>query len=393
MQIFLFSAGVDPTRLNDLERRIRARIPEMRTAGRMEEITRAVPRGGTGELTCILFPVVLNAPQALDRMVSIATEYRDSLFFVFISDDIPASDYKRLVQTGGADWASTVNAPGEIAEIVARIERGGGGDVAEPQSTTTEPIMVAFVPSAGGVGNSTLALETGVQLKKARATRSRRICLVDLDFQNSHVCDFLDIEPRMQIHEIAGNPDRLDPQLFDLFVSHHGSGLDVLAAPRAKDRSPDLDVMTLEALFRMIATRYDLILLDLPVHWFTWTRQLLSAVEVAFVVGLNTIPGLREVSETLRAVRAVQRMPPKITTVLNRCEHNLVGGIARRNHVANLLAGEEVHYVREDNQGAIESVNTGIPISQRGGKLSKDIAPLIRITAEAKAIAATGERL
>ena len=45
----------------------------------------------------------------------------------------------------------------------------------------------------------------------------------------------------MQIQEIAANPDRLDAQLFELFVSHHGSGLDVLAAPRSKENPADLD--------------------------------------------------------------------------------------------------------------------------------------------------------
>src|SRR4029077_2311602 len=138
---------------------------------RMEEITKSLPEGGSGELACILFPVVLNGPQGFDRMVSIATEHRDSLFFIFISDDIPARDYKRLVQTGGADWASTKGAPEEIAEIVARIGKASAVDIAE--SSVTEPVMVAFVPSAGGVGNCTLAVETGVQLKTAKRTRGR----------------------------------------------------------------------------------------------------------------------------------------------------------------------------------------------------------------------------
>src|SRR5712671_2150453 len=236
MQIFLFSASVDSARLGDLEHRIRAKLPDVRIVSRMEEVTKALPKtaGSDGALACILFPVVLNASASLDRMVSIAGEYRDSLFFIFISDDIPASDYKRLVQTGGADWASTLGAPEEILDILARVGRGGAADIATA-SPTTEPVLVAFVPSAGGVGNSTLAIEVGIQLKSGKRTRGRRICLLDLDFQNSHVCDYLDIEPRMQIHEIAANPERLDAQLFDLFVSHHNSGLDVLAAPRSRD--------------------------------------------------------------------------------------------------------------------------------------------------------------
>src|SRR5215211_5761850 len=113
MQIFFFNASVDISQSNDLERRIRAKLPAVRGVSRIEEVTRALPKtnGGSGALGCILFPVVLNAPGSLDRMVAIATEYRDLLFFIFISDDIPASDYKRLVQTGGADWASTRGAP------------------------------------------------------------------------------------------------------------------------------------------------------------------------------------------------------------------------------------------------------------------------------------------
>jgi pilus assembly protein CpaE len=393
MQIFLFSASVDSARLGDLEHRIRAKLPDVRIVSRMEEVTKALPKtaGSDGELACILFPVVLNAPASLDRMVAIATEYRDTLFFIFISDDIPASDYKRLVQTGGADWASTRDAPEEIVEILSRLDKGGAAAIAEP--LTTEPVMVAFVPSAGGVGNSTLAIETGIQLKTAKRTRGRRICLLDLDFQNSHVCDYLDIEPRMQIHEIAANPERLDAHLFDLFVSHHTSGLDVLAAPRSRDNPADVDPHTLEALFRMIAARYDLILLDLPVPWFNWTRQLLSAAEVVLVTGLNTIPGLRQVAESLSAVRAVERVPARVAVVLNRCEHRLVGGIARRHHVKNLLGGEEVFFVRDNAQSAVQSVNTGIPMAVQGqGKVSKDIAPIALLASEAKPIAAAGSR-
>jgi Flp pilus assembly CpaE family ATPase len=394
MQIFLFSASVDSARLDDLEHRIRAELPAVQIVSRMEEITKALPKtaGSNGELACILFPVVLNAPASLDRMIAIAAEYRDSLFFIFISDDIPASDYKRLVQTGGADWASTRDAPEEIIEILTRLGKGGAAAIAEQPGT--EPVMVAFVPSAGGVGNSTLAIETGIQLKTAKRTRGRRICLLDLDFQNSHVCDYLDIEPRMQIHEIAANPERLDAQLFELFISHHSSGLDVLAVPRSRNNPPDLDPKALEALFRMIASRYDLILLDLPVPWFNWTRQLLSAAEVALVTGLNTIPGLRQVAETLTAVKKVERVPAKIAVVLNRSEHRLIGGFARRNHVKNLLGGEEVFFVREAAENAVQSVNTGIPMTAQGGggKVGKDIAPIAQLASEAKPVAAAGLR-
>ena len=382
MPVFLLAGDAASDRLEDLERRLRAKLPGLRTVDRIEEVGRA-----DGGPACVIVPVGPEAPSS--RLARMEVARRGSPFFVFVSDDIPASDYKRLVQAG-ADWASTRGAPEEVAEILARVGHGAPAEAeGRPEA---EPVMVAFVPSSGGVGNSTLAIEVGIQLKTAKATRGRRICLVDLDFQNSHVCDHLDVEPRMQIHEIAADPDRLDAQLFDLFVSRHASGLDVLASPRSRDNSPDLGPETLEALFRMIAARYDLVLLDLPATWFSWTRPLLTASAVALVTGMNTVPGLRQVEATLKAVRATERPSAKVAVVLNRCEPRLLGGVARRHHATSLLGAEEVHFVRDDPDNAVQSVNSGVPMAGRGGRACKDIAALARIAADAKPLVAAAGR-
>src|SRR5262249_48098194 len=102
MRTFFFSAGGGSNQ-KDLEQRIRAKLPDLQILSRIEEISkvRSNSVGGDSELTCILFPLVLSTPGSFDRMLTIVTQYRDSLFFIFISEDIPASDYKRLVQTGG----------------------------------------------------------------------------------------------------------------------------------------------------------------------------------------------------------------------------------------------------------------------------------------------------
>ena len=108
----------------------------------------------------------------------------------------------------------------------------------------------------------------------------------------------------------ADHPERLDDQLFGLFISSHSSGLDVLAGPRQRGATVDLKIAALDALFRMIATRYDLLVIDLPPLWFEWTAQVLSVCDLAILTGLNTVPGLRQISGTLEAVRAIES-PPK----------------------------------------------------------------------------------
>jgi len=381
MQIFFFTAGVESDELNDLESRIRQTQPALQKLTKLEEVTKRIAQQTTEpnpELTYIIFPVVTEG-SSLDRLVNIAEQTHRGLFFIFVSREIAASDYKRLVRSGGADWVSLKDAPQEIKEILSRASR----TEPTPVATGAKPVIAAFVPSGGGVGNSTLVLETAVQLKLDKATRQRRICIFDADMQTSHICDYLDIEPRLQMGELVDNPERLDDQLFELFVSHHSSGVDVMASPRNRRGLVELNVAALDKLFGMMASRYDMLIVDFPSYWANWTAQILTVSDLAVISGLNTVPGLRQVADALAAVRSIEPIPPNIAVALNRCESQLFGRIARSDHVTRLLGSETVLTVREDTASAAHSVNTGIPlvIGSPSSKISKDIRAFAKLLA------------
>ena len=321
-------------------------------------------------------------PQRFAEVLKMAESRRDSLYFILLSDELSASDYKALTRTGSADWVSLAADPQEILDIIARHRRtrvAGEGD-------GRKAAAVALVPSAGGVGNSTLAVETAVFLKTQKATRDRNICIIDLDFQSSHVCDFLDIEPRLKIQEISSNPERLDEHLFEIFISRHASGLHVFAAPRSRFDTCELDVAALDAFISMAALRYDLMLIDLPLTKYDWTAQLIAASNRVIVTGLNTVPGLRQIAECVADIRAAgQRSSEQVAIAINRCERRLMGGIARRRHVENLLADEKVFYVGYEPT-ALQSVNTGVPMiqSKASGAWHKEIAAIAAFCGEFK---------
>jgi pilus assembly protein CpaE len=377
MQIYFFTAGSDSSELNELESRIRSTVPSLRKLANLTEITRGRPQNfasANPDPIYIIFPVL--APTSFDRMANVSDREHRGIFFIFISREISASDYKRLVRSGGADWVSMEGAPQEILDIISRTS---GKEVRSVRDEEVRPALVAFVPSSGGVGNATLAIETAVQVKRDKQTRRWRVCLLDLDLQAGHICDYLDIEPRFHIEEIVQNPDRLDAQLFDLFVSRHAaSGVDVLATPRNRRASVELNMAALDALFRFISEQYDLVIVDMPPAWFDWTDQILGVCDLTIVTGLNNVPGLRQIAETLQEVRNVERVPPRIVVVLNRCESGLVGRVARRGHVNRALGNQTVIYVREDTAAANHSLNTGVPISitSRTNKISKDVRAL-----------------
>jgi pilus assembly protein CpaE len=394
MTIYTLTAGPDAAKGKVVEQRIRRAIASTTSVGDMRELLDVVARGPK-EPIYLLIIAPSDGHACFTRLADAASAHRGRIFFILLSDELSASDYKALLRRGDADWVSVTADPREILEIVARQRRREeiehAGDPAGAR-----PVAISFVPSAGGVGNTTLAIEVAIKLKTAKATRDRSVCVVDLDFQGSHVCDHLDIEPRLKIQEIMDHPERLDAQLFDIFISRHASGLHVFAAPRSKLDLCGLNVSALDAFFNLALSRYDLILIDLPATWFAWTDPVVAASDGVIVTGLNTIPGLRQTVETLASVRAAsgsalrdlsarevdrgQVQAPQesqIAVAINRCQRRFMGGIRHRHHVEAVLEGEQVFYVGEEPM-AIESINTGVPIGLAKGSraFAKDIAAI-----------------
>jgi pilus assembly protein CpaE len=383
MAIYILSAGSDPAKAGVIGQKIRRAIPDAVPIGSMQEVIDNVANGSNDPSYVLLVAPSREQGQFAALAETVAT-YSGRIFFILVSEEMSASDYKALVRTGGADWVSVGADPQEILDIMGRhrlrreTERGGGTGGAKP-------VAVSFVPSAGGVGNTTLAVEVAISVKTNKVSRNRNICIVDLDFQSSHVCDYLDIEPRLQIQEISDNPERLDAQLFEIFISRHASGLHVFAAPRGKFDFCDLNISALDTFFNLVSTRYDLILLDLPTAWFTWTNQILSASHAVVVTGLNTIPGLRQAVETVTAVRTAAPPSSQIAVALNRCQRRLIGGVVNRHHAESVLGKEKVFYVGHEPM-VLESVNTGTPLAltKASGAFGKEIGAIAAFCAELK---------
>ena len=355
---------------DEIEGKLKSTIPDLKRVPSVEDIDQ---RSVNASDRSVVLLVATNPELAnVDDLIDVVRRHPRNLFFIVVGGDISARDYKRLVQSGNADWVAEVGLPQEILDIVGRVSAPARDDVA-----VKSPIVVSFTPSAGGVGNSTLAIETAVHLVKDKSTKGAKVALVDLDFQSSHVCDYLDIAPKFQFEEIVAAPDRLDDQLLSAFISHHSSGLDVLAASRSRFHARDLNVEALSALFDRLAQRYSTIIVDLPLSVHSWTLPLLAASKGILVTGLNTIPGLRQIEETLRALRTEAQVTAELRAVVNRCEFGLTGRVARADHVARILGGEKRLLVR-NARVAIECVNVGTPIilAHPSDKSVKDIAAI-----------------
>jgi pilus assembly protein CpaE len=369
MTIYLTQRGGDEARAREIEGRLKSTIPNLKRVSSVEDID---PKQVAGAESATI--VLIAAPRAdanVDDLIDEVRRHPRRLFFIVVGGDISASDYKRLIQSGNADWVAESAPPQEILEIVGRVS-APLRDVA-----ADAPIVVSFTPSAGGVGNSTLAIETAVHLVRDKSNKGAKVALVDLDFQSSHVCDYLDIAPKFQFEEIVATPDRLDDQLLNAFISHHSSGLDVLATSRSRFHARDLGVEALSTLFDRMTQRYGAIIIDLPLSVHSWTLPVLAASKGILVTGLNTIPGLRQIEETMRALREEPTIKADVRAVINRCDISVLGKVTRADHVARIL-GDEKRLLVRNARVATECVNVGTPITLAypSDKSVKDIAAI-----------------
>src|SRR5262249_35773739 len=149
-----------------LATRIRREVPALQSIDHLEDLSRLLPLPGSGtdDEVYVVFPFS-DSKTSVERIIEIASKTHHNVFLIFISHDISASNYKRLVRTGNADWVSSHGVPQELLEVIARHQRA----VANGAAKRPKPVVVTFLPSGGGVGNATIAIETAVQLKTSKS--------------------------------------------------------------------------------------------------------------------------------------------------------------------------------------------------------------------------------
>jgi pilus assembly protein CpaE len=214
-------------------------------------------------------------------------------------------------------------------------------------------------------------------------------CLVDLDFQLGACADYLDIEPRLNLGEIEPRPDRLDRQLLEIMLSHHSSGLAVVAAPHhlAEMRSFDPDVVT--RLLDLVSSNFDYVVFDMPRTWFSWTDSVLLGSNNLFIVCEMTVPGLRHAKRLVEAIHERLGDGPKPQVIVNRFEQRLFSSGLRRADIQQVL-GESFAACIPNQYGLVrEAIDRGVPIDEvkPGNKITLQLKKLVLPPAAQKATA------
>jgi pilus assembly protein CpaE len=300
---------------------------------------------------------------------------------------------RRLMQMRVADFLVKPVPPAELVRACARVAKvAAAAPAAAPANAeATEAQIFTFLPAVGGAGVTTLAVQTALLLLNSGARGKTSTCLVDLDFQHGTCADYLDIEPRLNIGEIEPRPERLDRQLLEIMLSHHRSGLAVVAAPNrpAEMRSFDPDVVI--RLLDLVSSHFDYVVFDMPRTWFSWTDSVLLGSNKLFIISETTVPSLRQAKQLVAAVRERLGDGPKPQVVINRFVQKFFSPGLRRGDIKQAIGDAFLACVPNDYALVREAIDRGVPLEdvKKGNKITLQLRKLILPQNPGKAVKET----
>lgn len=239
---------------------------------------------------------------------------------------------------------------GAVRKTAARRDAAGGG---ARQACTTH----VFLGAKGGSGTTTVAVNFAVEL--ARLTK-RPTAILDLKPCLGEVALFLGVRPRYTVLDAIENLHRLDRDFLKELMSHHKSGLDILAASEQFDRPNANDAGAIEELLRVLSKLYDYVVIDAGNMINSCAIASLYAADTVFLVANPDVPSIRNAQRLVDRVRQLGAGSERIKVLLNRItDQHLIAP----KQIETALGYGIHHSFSSDYRTVSTALNSGVPLT------------------------------
>jgi pilus assembly protein CpaE len=262
-----------------------------------------------------------------------------------------------------------------MKSLLARFGASEGGTLAKPPLGR----MVAFYGAKGGVGATTVAINTAIAL---HADHDRKVVLVDgvLQFGDHRV--FLDLGPDRKSIADAVQAPTVDADLMKSVVVKHDSGIDLLLAPATPEEGDLVREERLVEVLDVLRSMYDYVVVDVDKRIGDLTLTVLDHADEIHIVMTADLSCLKNVRLALEALDRIGYDRTKIRLVLNRS--TAFTGISVQ-AAENALKRPFETKISNEYRTAITAQNSGKPFATN----KADSALTREVSALAKAIDAS----
>ena len=314
-------------------------------------------RGELQELECAVAVVDLDTRklEELESLQRIMRRLDGRVPVVVVTQEFDAAAVRMIVQMQVADFLVKPISTADLVRSCIRALRG------PEKSENPEAQIYTFMPAAGGVGSTTMAIETAFLLHNS-SSRASTTCIVDLNFQQGVCAEYLDLEPRFDLTEVENQPERLDRHLLDVMLSKHESGLCVLAAPVQPTEMRSFNAEVVVRMLDLVSAYFDNVVIDMPRTWFPWTETVLLGSNKLYIVTEMTVPCLRHTQRLINAISEKTNKQIKPNVIVNRFEKRAFENGIRHADVEELLGDHFVGGISNNYRLVREAVDRGVPL-------------------------------
>jgi pilus assembly protein CpaE len=221
--------------------------------------------------------------------------------------------------------------------------------------------VFAFVGAKGGVGTTTLAVNTAATFAR---TMTGDVLLVDFHVGHGDAALFLGVEPRFSVVDALENVHRVDDTFFRGLVERTKASLDLLGSSDRLSQGP-ADPQRVRALLDFAIRKYRFTVLDIPRS----DVAVLDALDLAssvVVVTSQELPSLRSAGRLTHTLRT-RYGASNVKAVVNRFDRR--ADIAHAD-VERVVGSPVKHRIPSDYRAAVEALNLGRPVALERGPLT-----------------------
>jgi pilus assembly protein CpaE len=266
------------------------------------------------------------------------------------------------------------------AEIMAGISAAFRKTVVSDGASRPQCRVISVVHRSGGMGATFIAIQVALELLGGKRKEARpHVCLVDLDTQSGDSATYLDVDGNLDLPAIARAPERLDLSLLQSMVSHHGSGLHVLA-PRAG--LTEIEAVTPDAvagLLDLVCGHYDYVVIDLPETWTLWSLPVLAGSDAVLVVTQLSVAAVKQAKALLDKLAAEGMPAGTVNVVLNRLRRGLLGRGVKRTTAERALGRPFDFTISDDPRLVTTALDHGQTLQQikSGSTVEKELRAMV----------------
>lgn len=256
-------------------------------------------------------------PRDFEEFERFVSEHKDRMPVIAAVRELSVAVTRRVLRSDAVDVLPLPFTPDELHQA---IETGRHRIAsAKPVERSRGGRIVTFLGALGGAGSTALASQVGMIWSNRQS-----VCLIDLDLQFGNAALYLNLRPQLSLADLLDAGDRLDTEFLRSVAERHPSGLSVISSP--PDMMP-LDALTpefVEHLLDLATQAYDIVLIDLPSAWISWSLSaLIKSNAVCLITGLS-VPGVHQAKRQLEVLDA-NGLSERVRIVLNRVVNPVFG--------------------------------------------------------------------